>query len=118
MNVEELRSYCIQLKGATESFPFDEETLVLKVMEQKMFAIIPLESPHASISLKCNPERAIELREEYEGIQPGWHLNKVHWNSVNAEQVPADLVRELIDHSYDLIVSSLTKKLQRELSEL
>lgn len=117
MNVEELRQYCIEKKAATESFPFDEETLVFKVMN-KMFAIVPLESPHASISLKCDPDRAIELREEYEGINAGWHLNKVHWNSVNAETVPSQLVCELIDHSYDLIVTSLTKKVQRELNEL
>lgn len=117
MNVEELRLFCLQLKGATESFPFDEETLVFKVMN-KMFAIVPLESSHASISLKCNPERAVELREEYEGIQPGWHLNKTHWNSVNAESVPPKLVTELIEHSYNLIVAGLTKKLRAELEEL
>lgn len=117
MNVEELRDYCLSKLGAEESFPFDEETLVMKVLGQKMFAIIPLESPHASISLKCDPERAIELREEYEGINAGWHLNKVHWNSVNAEMVPADLVRYLIDHSYDLIVASLPKKIRIQLEE-
>ncbi len=118
MNVEELRDFCLSLKGAEESFPFDEETLVFKVMGLKMFAIVPLESPHASISLKCDPERAVELREEYEGINPGWHLNKVHWNSVDAETTPSDLVVELIEHSYNLIVASLTKKAQRELAEL
>ncbi len=117
MNVEELRNYCLNLKAAEETFPFDEETFVFKVMG-KMFAIIPLESITPSISLKCDPDRAVELREEYEGINPGWHLNKVHWNSVAADQVPADLVMELIRHSYDLIVSGLTKKLQRELDEL
>lgn len=118
MNVEELRMFCLSMKGATESFPFDEETLVFKVMNQKIFAILPLESEHASIALKCDPDRAIELREEYEGIRPGWHLNKQHWNSVNAEQVPANLVRELIQHSYELIVASLTKKLQNDLANL
>lgn len=117
MNVEELRDCCLRLKAAEESFPFDNETLVFKVMG-KMFAIIPLESPVPSISLKCNPERAVELRDEYEGINAGWHLNKTHWNSVQADSVPADLVRELIDHSYDLIIKGLPKKLRTEWEDL
>lgn len=115
MNVEELREACLRLKGVEESFPFDNETLVFKVMG-KMFAIIPLEREIPSISLKCDPDRAIELREEYEGINPGWHLNKMHWNSV--EEVPAHLTLDLIQHSYDLVVSGLTKKAQKELEEL
>lgn len=117
MNVEDLRAACLRLKAVEESFPFDNETLVFKVMG-KMFAIIPLENETPSISLKCDPDRAIELREDFEGIKAGWHLNKKHWNSVEGELVPAELVVELIKHSYDLVVSGLTKKAQKELDEL
>lgn len=117
MNVEELRAACLQLKAVEESFPFDNETLVFKVMG-KMFAIIPLERESPSISLKCDPDRAVELREEYEGINAGWHLNKKHWNSVEGEGVPSNLIVELIKHSYDLVVAGLTKKAQKELEEL
>lgn len=117
MNVEQLRSFCLSLKGVEETFPFDDVTLVFKVMG-KMFAIVPLESLEPKISLKCDPERAVELREEYDGINPGWHLNKTHWNSVESESVPADLVKDLIQHSYDLVVAGLTKKAQAELKEL
>lgn len=117
MNVEELHTFCMTLKATEETFPFDNETLVFKVMG-KMYAIIPLESPTPSISLKCDPERAIELREEYDGINPGWHLSKKHWNSVATDITPRDLVIDLIKHSYELVVKGLTKKAQRELEEL
>lgn len=112
MNVEELRAYCLAKRGATESFPFDAETLVIKVMG-KMFALIPLERG-TEIALKCNPERAVELREEWEEITGAYHMNKTHWNSVRLDsRLPARLVMELIDHSYELIVASL-KKSDRE----
>ena len=115
MNIEELRNYCLQLKGATESFPFDEYTLVLKV-QGKMFALIPLESTELSISMKCNPERAIELREEYSAIVPAWHFNKKHWNTLLLhQQLSESLVLELINHSYSLVVSALPKKLREEI---
>ena len=122
MNIEELRDFCISKKGVTEHFPFDEVTLVFKVMN-KMFALSGLddwEKGVQKINLKCNPENAIALREEYDGINPGWHMNKVHWNTVtlNNSDVSDDLVRELIDHSYDLVVTSLPKKIQNELKEL
>jgi predicted DNA-binding protein (MmcQ/YjbR family) len=83
MNIEELREYCLNLKGTTEEFPFDEVTLVLKV-QGKMFALIPLDNPETQIALKCDPERAITLREEYESIVPAWHFNKKHWNTVKS----------------------------------
>lgn len=119
MNIEEFRNYCISKKGVTESFPFDEHTLVFKVMN-KMFAVCGLERTPTQVNLKCDPERAQLLREEYDGlIIPGWHMNKHHWNTVFIEDaLPPKLVAELIDHSYDLIVKSLTKKLQAEWAAL
>jgi predicted DNA-binding protein (MmcQ/YjbR family) len=113
MNIEELREYCISKKGATECFPFDEATLVFKVME-KMFALTDLNNP-TTVNLKCNPERAIELREQYSDIAPGYHMSKVHWNTVNLQgSLTNTMIKELIDHSYELVVKSLTRK-QREI---
>lgn len=118
MNVEDLRFHCIQKKGVTEEFPFDEVTLVFKVMG-KMFALIGLERPEASINLKCDPDRALDLRDEYDDIIPGFHMSKKHWNTVYTERgLEDDLIKELIDHSYDLVVSKLTKKLKKELELL
>jgi predicted DNA-binding protein (MmcQ/YjbR family) len=112
MNVEELRDYCLGKKAATESFPFDSETLVIKVMG-KMFALIPLESGN-KIALKCDPAKAIELREEWEEITGAYHMNKVHWNTVEVDgRLPHSLVRSMIDDSYTLVVASL-KKSERE----
>jgi predicted DNA-binding protein (MmcQ/YjbR family) len=121
MHVEQLRDYCIAKKGVTEHFPFDEVTLVFKVMG-KMFALTGLdrwEKGEEKINLKCDPEKSEELRAEYEGINPGFHMNKKHWNTVTLNiDVPDALVRELIDHSYDLVVKGLTKKLKEELKSL
>ena len=122
MHIEQLRNFCINKKGVTEHFPFDESTLVFKVMH-KMFLLTGLnnwEKGESKVNLKCNPEKAIELRDEYEGIIAGFHMNKKHWNtvSINSSDVSDDLVRELINHSYDLVVKGLTKKLQKELEEL
>jgi len=122
MNVEQLRNFCIAKKGVTEHFPFDEVTLVFKVMG-KMFLLTNLhnwEKGEHKINLKCNPEKAIELREEYEGIIDGYHMSKKHWNTVllNSSDVSDDLAIELINHSYDLVVKGLTKKHQKELEEL
>lgn len=114
MNIEEYRNYCISKKGVTEGFPFDEKTLVFKVMG-KMFALITVDN-FDFINLKCNPEKAIELREKYNAIKPGYHMSKVHWNSVYVNEDASDaLIYQLIDDSYDLVVKSLTKKLQEEL---
>lgn len=122
MHIDQLRDFCIAKKGATEEFPFDFDTLVFKVMG-KMFALIPLskwEKGEQKINLKCNPEKAVELREEYEGIYAGYHMNKKHWNTVeiNTSDVPDLLVQELINHSYELVVKGLTKKFKAELSDL
>jgi len=119
MNIEIFREYCLAKKGVTEAFPFDEKTLVFKVMD-KMFALSSLEHQPAKANLKCNPERSIELREEFDGlITPGFHMSKVHWNTVELEMnIPHELLCELIDHSYNLVVSKLTKKLKEELNQL
>lgn len=114
MNIEELRNYCISKKAVTESFPFDEETLVFKVRD-KMFLLTNINT-ELSMNVKCNPEKAIELREQYSAVLPGWHMNKKHWNTVMIDDsVPMDKLKEWIDHSYDLVVSKLPKKQQNEL---
>lgn len=119
MNIEAFRDYCIRKKGVTESFPFDEKTLVFKVMG-KMFALTGLEYNPARANLKCDPDWSIELREEYDGlITAGYHMSKVHWNTVELEMnIPQELLRKLIDHSYNLVVKSLTKKVKAELDAL
>ncbi|GEQ84512.1 hypothetical protein ULMS_00200 [Patiriisocius marinistellae] len=119
MHVEDFRAYCLTKKGVTESFPFDENTLVFKVMG-KMFALCGLNRLPTQVNLKCDPERAIELREEYDGlIVPGYHMSKIHWNSILIQDnVPQPLIIELIDHSYELVIKTLTKKLQAELAAL
>jgi len=115
MNVEELRKYCLNKKGVTESTPFDDVTLVFKVMN-KMFALIPLDENQLSISLKCDPEKAIQIREHYSSVVGAWHFNKKHWNSVHVDgTIEVKKIKEWIDHSYDLIVAGLTKKAKAEL---
>lgn len=118
MNVEIFREICLSKKGVTEAFPFDADTLVFKVMG-KMFALVPLERLPAQCNLKCEPEKSEELRETYDGaIIPGYHMSKKHWNTLFLEQLPPQLIKGLVDHSYDLVVSGLTKKLQQELKDL
>ena len=118
MNIESFRHYCLSKKGVTEEFPFDEVTLVFKVMG-KMFALAPLERIPSQINLKCDPERAQLLREEWDGIiMPGYHMSKVHWNTLLMEQLPDDLLTELIDHSYNLVVAKFPKKLRVAWEEL
>jgi predicted DNA-binding protein (MmcQ/YjbR family) len=117
MNIELFRDYCIAKKGVTEGFPFGEDTLVFKVMG-KMFALAGAEN-FTYANLKCDPERALELRESYPEVQPGFHMSKKHWNSVYIDgALSDDFFLELVDESYDLIVSCLTKKLKTELAEL
>ncbi len=115
MNIEQFYEYCLSKKGVTEHFPFDENTLVFKV-GQKMFALSALdewESNTPKVNLKCDPENAELLRAEFNGIRPGYHMNKTHWNTVAInEDVTDKMVFELIDHSYDLVFNSLSKKIQ------
>lgn len=109
MNIEEIREYCLKKKGVTEEFPFDEETLVFKVMS-KIFFLVPLEKVPLQINLKCDPEKAIELREEYYSVQPGYHMSKKHWNTVIIDgSIPKKELFEWIDNSYELVVSGLKK---------
>jgi len=111
--LETLCEYMLAKPATSDGFPFGPEVMVFKVAG-KIFAISPWEANPISVSLKCDPDRAVELREQHEGIIPGYHLNKKHWNTVVMDDsVSMDLMHELIDHSYDLIVASLTKK-QRE----
>ncbi|MCV9930487.1 MmcQ/YjbR family DNA-binding protein [Flavobacterium sp. LS1R49] len=121
MNLETYYEYCLSKKGATEHFPFDEETLVFKV-GGKMFALSSLtqwEKSTPSVNLKCDPDRAQELRAEYDDIKPGFHMSKVHWNTITMNgDLPTAFIKELIDHSYDLVFKSLTKKIQNEITEL
>lgn len=117
MNVETFRDYCLNKPWVSEGLPFDENTLVFKVLG-KIFALINLES-FTFINLKCDPEKAITLRESNPGIQPGWHMNKQHWNSVYTDgEVSDPLILELVDHSYDLILNSFSKKKQEELKKV
>ncbi|MBP2831726.1 MmcQ/YjbR family DNA-binding protein [Aquimarina sp. U1-2] len=118
MDIETFRAYCLKKKGVTEAFPFDESTLVFKVMG-KMFALTGLHRFPFSVNLKCDPDRAVELRDYHQEITPGYHMSKKHWNTVNfSGGLSTHLLCELIDHSYDLVVSGLTKKLKHELAQL
>ena len=117
MNLEQVRNYCLSKKGATETLPFDEDTPVYKVMN-KIFLLANLNSPY-SINIKCDPEKAVELREKYDDVVPGYHMNKAHWNTVYIETtIPDKLYCEWIDHSYDLIVKGLKRKDREELEKL
>jgi predicted DNA-binding protein (MmcQ/YjbR family) len=108
MNIEIAREYCLSKQHSTEGMPFDDTTLVFKV-KNKMFALLNLSEPH-SINLKCNPEKAFELREQYEAVQPGYHMNKLHWNTIYFDgSIPDKLIKEWIDHSYELVYASLPK---------
>ena len=115
METEEIRDYCLQKKGVTESFPFDNETLVFKV-GGKMFLLISLEKQPPTFAAKANPEWSEELREKHYQINGAYHMNKIHWNSVVCESLKKELILKLIDHSYELIFNSLTKKIKEEIS--
>ncbi|MFD2569312.1 MmcQ/YjbR family DNA-binding protein [Spirosoma soli] len=116
MNPETLREYCIAKPGVTESFPFDEVTLVFKV-GNKIFALLDTEGRPTTINLKCDPERAVELREEYPVVKPGFHMNKKHWNTITLDgSVRFSEVQEWIDHSYELVRKSLPKAVQAQLN--
>ena len=114
MDIETFRLYCLAKPGVSEHLPFDDRTLVFKV-GGKMFALCDLEEFN-SANLKCDPERAVELREQYDAVTPGYHMNKTHWNTVKVDgDVNGRMLQELIDHSYELIVSSLPKREREKL---
>lgn len=117
MDIIEFREYCISKKGTTEEFPFDNVTLVFKVMG-KMFAVTGLDRvDELVIALKCDPEYAVELRERYACVSDAYHFNKKYWNGVTIDgSVDDSLIKSWIDHSYDEVVKKLTKKLQAELA--
>ncbi|MGB0167610.1 MAG: MmcQ/YjbR family DNA-binding protein [Luteibaculum sp.] len=116
MNAEIFNDYCMQKKGISQDFPFDDRILVYRV-GGKIFALCEIEN-FDFVNLKCDPEYAIELREQFEGIFPAYHMNKKHWNSVDVQGlVPDPLIFKLIDHSYKLVFNSLSKKLQAEIGE-
>lgn len=114
MNLDNFRNICLAYKGVSEETPFDKVTLVYKVMG-KMFALANMDS-FVSINLKCNPEIALELREQYEAVQAGYHMNKKHWNTItiNSDMLDGEVFK-WITHSYNLVVASLPKKLKEEL---
>jgi predicted DNA-binding protein (MmcQ/YjbR family) len=117
MDLEIIRKYCLIKKGVTEGFPFDDETLVFKVMG-KMFCLTNL-NPPLRINLKCHPETAIELRERYDSVIPGYHMNKQHWNTITLDGTIRDkLILQWIDDSYSLIVNSLKKSQKEELKKI
>ena len=119
MDLDTLIAYISPKIGVEETFPFDEKTLVWKVMG-KMFALSNITEEVLRVNLKCDPERSIELREEYPEIIPGYHMNKKHWNTVIIGEggLEQSLILGLIDHSYELVVKSLTKAKKEELAEL
>lgn len=110
MNVEEVRDYCLRLPFVTEGFPFGADVLVFKV-GSKMFAYFPLSREGGALALKCDPDRAIQLRDRYRAVTPAWHSNKTHWNDIQlAQDLPDRQIYELIQHSYELVWAKLSKR--------
>ncbi|UGS36703.1 MmcQ/YjbR family DNA-binding protein [Capillimicrobium parvum] len=116
MDAQELRAYCLGRTGAIEDFPFGPEHSVFKVAG-KMFALTPLDRREPlEVSVKCEPEIAVALRGSYAAIRPGYHLNKRHWNTITLDgSLPDQLVRDLIEDSYDLVVSALPQRTRNRL---
>jgi predicted DNA-binding protein (MmcQ/YjbR family) len=117
VHLDAFREYCLAKPGATEGTPFGEEVLVFKV-ENKIFALMSLEALPATANLKCDPDLALELRDRYEEVQPGYHMNKKHWNTVELEGgIPTVELRKMIDHSYALVIASLPKSVRAKLPD-
>lgn len=115
MNIDSLREYCLAKKAVEETLPFGPDTLVFKVAG-KIFLLCSLDSEQLRFNVKCDPDKAIELREQYECVQPGYHMNKKHWNTIiPGKSATQKLLREWIDHSYELVVSSLPAKVRKEM---
>jgi predicted DNA-binding protein (MmcQ/YjbR family) len=118
MNIESITEYCRRKRGVTEDFPFDEDTLAIRVMN-KIFLLASLEKVPLQINLKCEPEYAVELRERYDAVQPGFHMNKSHWNTVLIDgSIPNSELKEMIDHSYEQVVKGLKKADKEKLTKL
>ncbi|MFV0540956.1 MAG: MmcQ/YjbR family DNA-binding protein [Aestuariibaculum sp.] len=120
MHIDQLRDYCLKKKAVTEAFPFDNDTLVFKVLG-KMFALFSLkkwEAGEGAVNLKCDPEYALELRADYDSIISGWHMNSKHWNTVliHKNELSPKIILQLIDHSYDMVVKNMPKKLRDTIS--
>lgn len=116
MTAEEIRTYCLEKRGVEEGFPFDNDTLVFKV-GGKIFVLMSLDKQPTTINVKTDPQWSEELRASHSQIFGAYHMNKTHWNSVQLDGLKKDLILKMIDHSYDLIFKSLTKKLQKEILE-
>jgi predicted DNA-binding protein (MmcQ/YjbR family) len=117
MNIEDLRIYCLSKKGVEECFPFDEETLVFKVAG-KMFLLTNVDEKPVSFNVKCDPALAIELREKHDCVEPGFHMNKTHWNTVTDDgSVNQKLLKQWMDHSYEEVVKGLSKKQRQDLEK-
>ena len=115
MHLESLREYCLSKPEATEDMPFGEDVLVFRV-GGKMFALAPLDEIPATANLKCDPDLALEFRDRYEQVRPGYHMNKKHWNTVEIDTgMPDTELRKMIDHSYELVVQSLHKAKREKL---
>ncbi|SHL72245.1 MmcQ/YjbR family DNA-binding protein [Chryseobacterium polytrichastri] len=117
MDANEILDYCLAKKGVTETFPFDNETLVMKV-GTKIFLLMGLERQPLGVNVKTDPEWSAELREQHPQITGAFHMNKTHWNSVSVDGLKRELIFKLIDHSYELVFKSLTKKVQSEINDL
>ncbi len=117
MNFDRFKAYCLAKNGVTEEYPFDEETAVFKVMG-KMFAAVDI-THFESVNVKCDPEKALELRAAYSGVLPGYHMSKKHWNTILMDgSVPDDVFLSWVDDSYDLVISGLPKALKASLKNL
>jgi predicted DNA-binding protein (MmcQ/YjbR family) len=115
MDLESFREYCLKKRGASEDTPFGEDVLVFKI-DGKMFTLAPLDEIPATANLKCDPDLALELRDRYEQVRPGYHMNKRHWNTVEIDSgIPDAELRKMIDHSYELVVKRL-RRAKRKLS--
>jgi predicted DNA-binding protein (MmcQ/YjbR family) len=115
LNIEEIRDHCLSKPGVTEDTPFGEDTLVFRVGE-KLFLLTSI-STGTQFNVKCDPELAVELRERHSEVQPGYHMNKKHWNTVHTDgSLSRKQIREMIDHSYELVFNSLPKKVRDEIN--
>lgn len=118
MTIEAIREYCLSKSHTTEDMPFDQSVLALRVAG-KIFLLTNIDEDPLRINLKCDPEKALRLRDEFEDVIPGYHMNKKHWNTVNCEgELKSSFIKRLIDHSYELIVNSFSKKKRSELFDL